>query len=128
MGMGAVRVAVAWFLLLGVLAPQAVCEPGRRGGSKRLWIISVAALVAANLVDATSSMGQPELNPMLRNSRGQFSGGRALAFKSATSGGAVMVEALLMRRRRDVSLARACAIANFGSATALTAVGVRNTR
>ena len=39
-------------------------EPARRSSWKTRWIISVAALAAASLCDAHSSMGRMELNPL----------------------------------------------------------------
>ncbi|MGE5645826.1 MAG: hypothetical protein ACM336_08550 [Acidobacteriota bacterium] len=90
------------------------------------WIISAVALTAANLLDAQSSAGAFEANPLMRNSQGRFATGRAFAYKSAASGGILLIEALLIRK--NPSYEKTAAIGNFVSAGALAGVAVRNSQ
>jgi hypothetical protein len=90
------------------------------------WILSAVALTAANLLDARSSAGAFEANPLLRNSQGRFATGRAFAYKSAASGGMLLLEAYVIRK--NPSFEKTSAIANFVSAGALAGVAVRNSR
>ena len=101
-------------------------EPARRSSWKTRWIISVAALAAASLCDAHSSMGRMELNPLLRNSQGQFSGGRAVAFKSVAAGGMVAVQTILGRRNPEMF--KTGTVVNFVAAGALGLTAVRNSK
>jgi hypothetical protein len=88
------------------------------------WVISAVALTAANLLDARSSAGAMEANPLLRNPQGGFSMGRAFAFKSVASGGLLVFEAYLIRKKPEY--AKTSALVNFVSAGALAGVAARN--
>jgi hypothetical protein len=90
-------------------------------GWKKAWIASVASLVTVNVLDARSSMGRYETNPLLQNSQGRFSVGRAIAVKSAASGGMILVQLLLKREK-------ASTIVNFAAAGTLGATAYRNSR
>ncbi len=89
----------------------------------RFWRFSVAVLGAATVADVHSSWGKHELNPLLRNGRNRF-GAQGLAVKAGVTGGAVLAQALLFRRK-PASL-RGAAIGNTIVAGALTAIAIRN--
>ncbi len=91
---------------------------------KKLWIASILALVAANAFDAASSFGRQEANPFLRGSNGQFSPARGFAIKSASTGGLLTLQFLLVRNRPEAR--RTASIINFVSAGAIAATAARN--
>jgi len=93
---------------------------------KRLWLASVAALVAANTLDLISSRGGMEANPLLQNGNGSLNMERGVALKAAISGG-ILVSELLFARRTAGGM-RSFSISNFGTAAALTGLAVRNWR
>jgi hypothetical protein len=100
-------------------------ESGDYGKQLNLWKASAAALLTGNAMDATSSWGKYELNPVLSGSEGRFGKGGAL-LKLGVAGGVVVVEYLVLRRRPSRSLARGLAWINFGDAAATSAVAGRN--
>lgn len=75
---------------------EATTRPPDRGWWKRHLADSAFHLAGTSL-DAASSWGQPELHPLLRNSRGEF-GGRGLAVKLGVFGGVEVVKWKLARR------------------------------
>ncbi len=112
-------------LILAIaLAAPCFSQASERPRSRKMWIVSAVALAAANILDARSSLGRPELNPLLRNAQGNFSVARSAALKSAAVGGSLALEALLIRSRPE--LARTSSLVNFVSAGAVTAVAIRN--
>ena len=118
----AAAVAIAILFLAGSAFGQ---ERPQRNWHKR-WIVSAVGLTAAHVLDAFSSRGAPELNPLMRNAQGRFSVGRAFAWKSAAAGSILGVEALLIRRNPET--AKSAAIVNFVAAGAVAGVAFRNTR
>ncbi len=119
------RKSICIILALALSTPCFAQAP-HRTRSKKQWVLSAVALVAANILDARSSVGRQELNPLLRNSRGEFSRGRAVAIKSAGIGGVLALEAVLMRTRPE--LCRTSSLVNFVSAGAVTATAINNSR
>jgi hypothetical protein len=114
-------------LLVVVLAGACFgAEPARKSNWKTRWIISAVALTAASFCDARSSRGRIELNPLLRNSRGEFSGARGLAFKSVAAGGMLTVQAVLGRRNPEMY--KTGTMVNFVAAGALGLTAARNSR
>jgi hypothetical protein len=104
------------------------CFGQTKRGWKKVWTISVAVLGAVNVMDGRSSAGALETNPLLRNGQGRFSARRAVAVKSAASGGMVLVQLLLLRRMPEQRLEKPAAIANFVAAAAVGATAYRNTK
>ena len=88
----------------------------------------MAVLATANVMDARTSMGGLETNPLLRNGHGRFSAGRAVAVKSAASGGMVLVQLLLLRRMPEHRLEKPAALANFAAAAVVGVTAYRNTK
>jgi len=111
-------------LLIGCITPCQAIEGQKR--SKRLWLASVAAVVAANALDLMSSRGGMEANPLLQSSNGSFNMGRGVALKAAFSGGMLLSEWVFARR--TAGRMRSSSITNFGTAAALTGLAVRNWR
>lgn len=117
--------------LAAVSLMTATCERAHAEGkarSKKVWLASVAALAAANLVDAWSSHGRYEANPLLRNGQGRFDVRKGIIAKSASSGAAIAVQLLLCRTAREENLYKTSAAVNFASAAGLSALAVRNFR
>lgn len=65
--------------------------------SYRAWQISLAPVIASEALDAYSSRGLHELNPLLASSNGSF-GGRATILKLGITGTLLGVEYLVMRK------------------------------
>lgn len=66
------------------------------------WKLSLLALAAAHSADAATSWNKRELNPMLSPSSGAF-GLQTLAIKWAITGGSMGLQAILLRRRPQLS-------------------------
>jgi hypothetical protein len=62
-------------------------EQSDRRKWKKAWIASWVAFAAVSALDAHSSQGRREANPLLRNGDGRFSNGKASLFKAALGGG-----------------------------------------
>lgn len=88
----------------------------------------MAVLAAANVMDARSSVGRYETNPLLQNGQGRFSVGRGIAVKSAASGGMILVQLLLQKRMPEQRLEKQAAIVNFAAAAAVGATAYKNTK
>lgn len=122
------RAAIAGATILFLLA-AGNCFGQQFAGERpwhKKWIVSALALTAANLLDMRSSAGQMEANPLLSNSQGQLSTGRAVAFKAVASGSLLLFETYLIHKRPEI--AKTSTITNFVSAAALTGVAIRNQR
>jgi hypothetical protein len=92
---------------------------------KHLWRASVAALAAANVMDAQSSWGKRELNPNLSGSNGTF-GRQGVVLKLGIVGGMFVLESLVLRHKPSARLYRGLALLNLGSASVTGAVAIRN--
>jgi hypothetical protein len=128
-GIWSCRLAARGLLVCLLAAGSAPpCFGQMRRGWKKVWTASVAALAAVNVMDARSSVGRYETNPLLRDGQGRFNTGRAIAVKSAASGGILLVQFLLMRRNPQERLEKPAAIINFAAAATVGAIAYRNTR
>jgi hypothetical protein len=80
---------VAQGLLVCLLAAGRahLCYGDTKRGWKSAWKVSIALFGAANVLDARSSAGHNEANPLLRNGQGRLSVGRWAEIRSAASGG-----------------------------------------
>lgn len=76
---------------------------------RRHWKWSMLALVAGTACDAATSINNPEGNPILRSSNGQF-GYRGLLLKSALASGTIAFEFRFAKRTR---MYKPLAIFNF---------------
>ena len=79
-----------------------------------------------NLLDAHSSAGRRELNPLLRGSDGTFSARKALLIKSAFGGGFFAAQWWLARKNPEANHSKAFSIATGAAATGLGVVAARN--
>jgi hypothetical protein len=117
-------------LLMCLLAAGSAhqCFGQTKRGWTKVWTASVAVLAAVNVMDARSSVGRYETNPLLRDGQGRFSAGRAIAVKSVASGGIILMQVLLRKRMPEQRLEKPSAIVNFAAAAAVGAVAYRNTK
>jgi len=76
---------------------------------RRLWKWSMVALAACTAFDAATSINNPEGNPILRSSNGQF-GYRGLLLKSALASGTIAFEFRFAKRNH---MYKPLAIFNF---------------
>ena len=93
---------------------------------KGVWIATWAAFVAVNVLDAHSSAGRREANPLLRDANGVFDGRKALLVKSAAGGGFFALQSWLAHKNPRENHYKTFAIANGTVTAALGAVAVRN--
>ncbi len=115
---------VALMLIMFTACAFGQTRPGRRW--KKAWVLSALALTASSFLDGQSSTGRNELNPLLRNSRGQFSSGRAIALKGGAAGSVLLVQSLFIHRKGGASLEKPCTFMNLAGAGIFSAIGVRN--
>lgn len=90
---------------------------------RRQWAISLAPLFATEALDAASSYGMRELNPLLAGSNGGF-GIKATAIKFGVIGGLAGAEYLVIRKRP--ATAKFFTIVNWVTAGATTGLAVHN--
>lgn len=111
-------------VLLALLVAASPAEAASKGIWRKLYRVSEVVVVGATALDAHSSFGGPEANPLLRSGDGRFRR-RGVAVKFAVVGGVLLVERLLNRNHRHD---QALAVSNLtvGGATAL--VAARNYR
>ena len=101
-------------------------KPRKQKRWKKAWIASWVAFAAVNLLDAHSSIGKRELNPLLSNSQGRFSARKAALIKSAVGGGFFAVQWWIARKNRDADYYRTFTIANSAMTAGLGTVAVHN--
>lgn len=89
----------------------------------RAWKLSLVPLVASQALDAGSSWGHMEKNPLLASSNGRFEG-RAAGIKFGTVGVAIAAEYFLLKRHPKI--AKFIIQANCGSAAVTTGLAVHN--
>jgi hypothetical protein len=104
---------------------QAPAVPNKRYW-KGVWIATWAAFVAVNVLDAHSSSGRYEANPLLRGNSGVFSPRRAVVVKSAAGGGFFALQCWLARKNPGENHYKTFAVATAAATGALAAVSVRN--
>ena len=100
-------------------------HPGRRKW-KKAWIASWVAFAAVSALDAHSSQGRREANPLLRNSDGRFSNRKASLFKAALGGGFFAFQWWTAKKNPEVNHYRAFTLTNTAVTAGLGAVAVRN--
>ena len=93
---------------------------------RKRWILTVVALTATNVFDACSSRGRYETNPLLRGAQGQFSARRGVVIKSAASGGALAMQAILIKKTPKGHLYKPFAIANAAAAGVTVGTALHN--
>lgn len=98
-------------------------EDTARAASLKSWKISLAPLVASQALDAASSYGMRELNPLLVSSNGGFEE-KALFIKLGVTGASVGVECLIVRKYPRS--ARVISKLNWTSGIVTTSFAVHN--
>jgi hypothetical protein len=96
---------------------------GAQGSWQKKWAISLAPLVASEALDAASSYGLRELNPVLAQPDGRF-GMKAAGIKFGVIGGLVGVEYLLVRKYPRS--AKFFTVINWTTAGATTGLAIHN--
>ena len=108
-----------------VAAPGAVEHIGRDSRWRRQWAISLAPLFASEALDAASSYGMRELNPLLAGSDGGF-GMKATGMKFGVVGALAGAEYFIVRKHP--ASAKFFTIVNWVTAGATTGLAVHNFR
>ena len=96
---------------------------GAHGSWQKKWAISLAPLVASEALDAASSYGLRELNPVLAQPDGRF-GMKAAGVKFGVIGGLIGVEYLLVRKYPRS--AKFFTVINWTTAGATTGLAIHN--
>lgn len=104
----------------GLRSVAQVADKSDRAGV--IWKISIAAMLAATTMDAVSSMGKQESNPLLRSSDGTF-GARGIAVKGSLAALCIAPQILL---RNHHELRKPFIIANSISTGLFTFAAVHN--
>lgn len=94
-----------------------------RGSWRKKWAISLAPLLVSESLDAASSYGLRELNPMLAQPDGRF-GMKAAGIKFGVVGGLIGVEYLLVRKYPRS--AKFFTVINWTTAGATTGLAIHN--
>jgi hypothetical protein len=100
--------------------------PANKPSSKRLWWVSVAALAGASVLDARSSWGRHELNPLLQSPNGRFSA-RSVEIKSAIVGVGLAFQWVALRHQSQ-KLEKPLSFVNLAAAGLTTGAAVHNLR
>ncbi len=95
---------------------------------KKAWIATWIAFAAVNVLDAHSSVGRPELNPLLRGSDGRFSPGKAALIKAAIGGGFFGLQWWMARSNPAANYYKSFTIATGAASGGLGAIAARNYR
>jgi hypothetical protein len=90
--------------------------------SSTIWKISMAAMLGTSAIDAASSMGKQEGNPLLRSSDGKF-GARGIAIKGSLTALCIAPQLLL---RSHHELRKPFIVANFIGTGLFTFAAVHN--
>ncbi len=90
---------------------------------KRFWLASVGAVLATAALDAHSTWGRPELNPVLRGASGRFDA-RSLSVKVGIVGGFLLAQ--VPWTRRNPSRQKSLSIVNWGMASATGVLATHN--
>lgn len=116
----AARLVLVTIVALPAFPGEQLAEQPKKS---KLWRWSVVSMVLANALDAGSSIGAHETNPVLGT--GTF-GPRAIAIKSGFVLGSFAVQHWLVHRHP--ASARPMAFGNFAIAGGITAIAISNFR
>jgi hypothetical protein len=100
----------------------AVAAKRNSGTINKVWGASIAALLGGTTMDAASSWGKSESNPLLRSANGTF-GMKGLMIKGGLAG-AMLAPEIMMRNNEDAK--KKLAIVNFIAAGVFSAVVFHN--
>jgi hypothetical protein len=93
---------------------------------KRAWIASWAAYAVANILDAKSSAGKMEANPLLQKADGTFNSGRAAGLKAGAGGALLGMQLWMIRQKPEKNLYKGFTVVNGAAAGGLGAVAILN--
>ena len=93
---------------------------------KKAWIASWIAFAAVNILDAHSSTGHIEANPLLRSADGTFSARKAILVKALLGGGLFGAQLWMVKSHPDQNYYKSFTFATTGVAAGLGAIAVRN--
>src|SRR5690606_5206629 len=93
---------------------------------KRAWIASWAAYAVANALDARSSMGKMEANPLLQNPDGTFASGKAAGIKAGAGAAMFGMQLWMIRKHPEKNLYKGFTVVNSAAAGGLSAVAALN--
>lgn len=93
---------------------------------RKTWIASWVAFAAANVLDAHSSQGKFEANPLLRNADGTFASGRATGLKAGMGAGLLGMQLWMIHKKPEKNLYKGFSLVNGAAAGALGAVAASN--
>ena len=107
------------------IASEIGLEDTRHRAWRRRWLISVAPVLASQTLDAASSWGLRELNPVLAGPDGRF-GMKATAVKFGVIGGLLGAEYLIVKK--FPASAKFFTVINYSKAGVTTGLAVHNYR
>jgi hypothetical protein len=122
-GFGEGRPVSRCILIILLPALLFAVERETRPRGRRWWLVSVAALVGAHVLDTASSYGRREANLLLRTSAGRFNA-RSAGIKAGIVGGVLAVQYLALRKAPEAH--GPLAITNFAGSGAMAAIAARN--
>ncbi len=93
---------------------------------KKAWIASWVAFAVVNALDAHSSQGRREANPLLRGNNGQFSNGKAALIKGALGGGFFAWQVWTARKHPEVNYYKTFTLSNTAVTGGLGLIAARN--
>lgn len=120
---GAAALTMLLLCALGNARPSYAASPKHW---KKKWILTAVALTAAHVLDAHSSRGGHEANPLLRGPNGEFRMRKAVLVKSAAAGGLLLAQAILARKLPRRRLYKPFTYMNVIAGGVTTATATRN--
>ncbi len=112
-------------LVMALLSAPAWAGEGEGRWAKRLWLGSIAAVVAGSAVDLHSSMGKHETNGILANHQGMFTM-QGVGIKLAIAGAAIGTQHFILHKNPTASAYKTGTLINFAVAGALGGVAAHN--
>ncbi len=88
---------VVMLLTFQAASAQSIVRPEQSRKRSIWWKVSAAALAVATSVDAHSSWGRVEANPVLRGSNGRF-GSQGVALKALITGGVLSAQYMMLKQ------------------------------
>ncbi|MBL8176702.1 MAG: hypothetical protein JNK48_18645 [Bryobacterales bacterium] len=116
---------VAALLTFQSLSAQSLVRPEQSRKRSVWWKVSTVALAVATSVDAHSSWGRIEANPVLSGANGRF-GAKGIALKALITGGVLSAQYMMMKNHPKAE--KYGAWTNFALAGALGSAAAYNYR
>jgi hypothetical protein len=116
-------VALVSVTIFSMLSPAQEWPRQRSERRSRLWKVSLAVLAASTAVDAASSWGRLEANPLLRSADGRF-GIQGVSIKLGVLAGVAGAQYMLLRNHPKQE--KYGAFTNFAFSAAFSAAAISN--